>query len=80
LVFEPLSTSGVVASQGFGPRNFSVKGLEPIEECKRCAFRFPVADHIETLTPSVKRNPAAAIMLALLAEMARVEKHVEGSF
>jgi len=32
------------------------------------------AHSIETLLPSGKRNPAAAIMLALLAEMARAEK------
>jgi len=32
------------------------------------------AQSIETLLPSGKRNPAAAIMLALLAEMARAEK------
>lgn len=32
------------------------------------------AHTIETLMPSGKRNPAAAIMLALLAEMARAEK------
>ena len=31
------------------------------------------AQHIETLMPSGKRNPAAAIMLAVLAEMARAE-------
>lgn len=32
------------------------------------------AHSIETLLPSGKRNPAAAIMLALLAEMARAER------
>jgi DNA invertase Pin-like site-specific DNA recombinase len=32
------------------------------------------AQSIETLLPSGKRNPAAAIMLALLSEMARAEK------
>lgn len=32
------------------------------------------AHSIETLLPNGKRNPAAAIMLALLAEMARAEK------
>jgi len=32
------------------------------------------AQSIETLLPNGKRNPAAAIMLALLAEMARAEK------
>ena len=32
------------------------------------------AQGIETLLPNGKRNPAAAIMLALLAEMARAEK------
>jgi DNA invertase Pin-like site-specific DNA recombinase len=32
------------------------------------------AHNIETLLPSGKRNPAAAIMLALLAEMARAER------
>ena len=31
------------------------------------------AQEIETLLPSRKRNPAAAIMLAVLAEMARAE-------
>ncbi len=32
------------------------------------------AQNIETLLPNGKRNPAAAIMLALLSEMARAEK------
>jgi DNA invertase Pin-like site-specific DNA recombinase len=32
------------------------------------------AHNIETLLPSGKRNPAAGIMLALLAEMARAER------
>jgi DNA invertase Pin-like site-specific DNA recombinase len=34
------------------------------------------AHNIETLLPNGKRNPAAAIMLALLSEMARAEKDI----
>lgn len=39
-----------------------------------CVSLYWHAQSIETLLPSCKRNPAAAIMLALLSEMARAEK------
>ena len=39
-----------------------------------CVSLYRHAQSIETLLPNCKRNPAAAIMLALLAEMARAEK------
>jgi len=39
-----------------------------------CVSLYWFAQNIETLLPSGKRNPAAAIMLALLSEMARAEK------
>jgi DNA invertase Pin-like site-specific DNA recombinase len=46
--------------------------VETLEECGVSLYWH--AHAIETLLPSGKRNPAAAIMLALLAEMARAEK------
>jgi DNA invertase Pin-like site-specific DNA recombinase len=46
--------------------------VEKLEECGVSLYWH--AHNIETLMPSGKRNPAAAIMLALLAEMARAEK------
>jgi len=46
--------------------------VEKLEECGVSLYWH--AHSIETLLPSGKRNPAAAIMLALLAEMARAEK------
>lgn len=46
--------------------------VEKLEECGVSLYWH--AHSIETLMPSGKRNPAAAIMLALLAEMARAEK------
>lgn len=39
-----------------------------------CVSLYWHAQSIETLLPNCKRNPAAAIMLALLSEMARAEK------
>lgn len=39
-----------------------------------CVSLYWHAQTIETLLPNCKRNPAAAIMLALLSEMARAEK------
>lgn len=39
-----------------------------------CVSLYWHAQGIETLLPNCKRNPAAAIMLALLSEMARAEK------
>ena len=39
-----------------------------------CVSLYWHAQAIETLLPNCKRNPAAAIMLALLSEMARAEK------
>jgi DNA invertase Pin-like site-specific DNA recombinase len=39
-----------------------------------CVSLYWHAQSIETLMPNCKRNPAAAIMLALLSEMARAEK------
>lgn len=39
-----------------------------------CVSLYWHAQGIETLMPNCKRNPAAAIMLALLSEMARAEK------
>lgn len=47
------------------------KFAEALEECGVSLFW--AAQNIETLLPSGKRNPAAGIMLALLAEMARSE-------
>jgi DNA invertase Pin-like site-specific DNA recombinase len=41
---------------------------------KDCVSLYWHAQSIETLLPNCKRNPAAAIMLALLSEMARAEK------
>lgn len=46
--------------------------VESLEACGVSLYWH--AHSIETLLPSGKRNPAAAIMLALLAEMARAEK------
>jgi DNA invertase Pin-like site-specific DNA recombinase len=46
--------------------------VEKLEECGVSLYWH--AHNIETLMPNGKRNPAAAIMLALLAEMARAEK------
>ncbi len=46
--------------------------VEKLEECGVSLYWH--AHSIETLLPSGKRNPAAAIMLAFLAEMARAEK------
>jgi len=46
--------------------------VEALEECKVSLYWH--AQSIETLLPNGKRNPAAGIMLALLAEMARAEK------
>lgn len=46
--------------------------VEKLEECGVSLYWH--AHNIETLLASGKRNPAAAIMLALLAEMARAEK------
>lgn len=46
--------------------------VETLEECGVSLYWH--AHAIETLLASGKRNPAAAIMLALLAEMARAEK------
>src|SRR5207247_6434991 len=45
--------------------------VETLEECGVSLYWH--AQGIETLLPSGKRNPAAGIMLALLAEMARSE-------
>jgi DNA invertase Pin-like site-specific DNA recombinase len=45
-----------------------------LEECGVSLYWH--AQGIETLLPSGKRNPAAGIMLALLAEMARSEAEV----
>lgn len=39
-----------------------------------CVSLYWFAQNVETLLPNCKRNPAAAIMLALLSEMARAEK------
>jgi DNA invertase Pin-like site-specific DNA recombinase len=47
------------------------KFVETLEECGVSLYWH--AQSIETLLPSGKRNPAAGIMLALLAEMARSE-------
>ena len=41
---------------------------------KHCVSLYWHAQGIETLLPNCKRNPSAAIMLALLSEMARAEK------
>lgn len=46
--------------------------VEMLEE--HCVSLYWHAQAIETLLPNCKRNPAAAIMLALLSEMARAEK------
>lgn len=46
--------------------------VESLETCGVSLYWH--AQNIETLMPSGKRNPAAAIMLALLAEMARAER------
>jgi DNA invertase Pin-like site-specific DNA recombinase len=48
--------------------------VETLEECGVSLFWH--AQGIETLLPNGKRNPAAGIMLALLAEMARSEGEV----
>jgi DNA invertase Pin-like site-specific DNA recombinase len=45
--------------------------VESLEECKVCLYWH--AQAIETLLDNGKRNPAAGIMVALLAEMARNE-------
>lgn len=45
--------------------------VEALEDCKVSLYWH--AQGIETLLPNGKRNPAAGIMLALLAEMARSE-------
>jgi len=45
--------------------------VETLEECGVSLYWH--AQGIETLLPNLKRNPAAGIMLALLAEMARSE-------
>lgn len=45
--------------------------VEKLEAC--CVSLYWHAQSIETLLPNCKRNPAAGIMLALLAEMARAE-------
>jgi DNA invertase Pin-like site-specific DNA recombinase len=45
--------------------------VEALEECGVCLYW--AAQNIETLLPNGKRNPAAGIMLALLAEMAQTE-------
>ncbi|HCN77715.1 MAG TPA: hypothetical protein DIT13_11045 [Verrucomicrobiales bacterium] len=45
--------------------------VEALEAC--CVSLYWHAQRIETLLPNCKRNPAAGIMLALLAEMARAE-------
>ena len=45
--------------------------VETLEDCGVSLFWY--AQSIETLLPNGKRNPAAGIMLALLAEMARNE-------
>lgn len=45
--------------------------VEALESC--CVSLYWHAHSIETLLPNCKRNPAAGIMLALLAEMARAE-------
>lgn len=47
------------------------KFVETLEEC--AASLYWHAQGFETLLPNGKRNPAAALMLALLAEMARSE-------
>src|ERR1035437_533219 len=46
--------------------------VETLEECGVSLFWH--AQGIETLLPNGKRNPAAGIMFALLAEMARAER------
>jgi DNA invertase Pin-like site-specific DNA recombinase len=48
--------------------------VETLEECGVSLYWH--AQAIETLLPNGKRNPAAGIMLALLAEMARSESEV----
>jgi DNA invertase Pin-like site-specific DNA recombinase len=48
--------------------------VEALEECGVSLYWH--AQNIETLLPNGKRNPAAGIMLALLAEMARSEVEV----
>jgi DNA invertase Pin-like site-specific DNA recombinase len=48
--------------------------VENLEECSVSLYWY--AQGIETLLPNGKRNPAAGIMLALLAEMARSEVEV----
>src|SRR5207253_6336220 len=45
--------------------------VEMLEDCRVSLYWH--AQRIETLLPNGKRNPAAAIMLALLAEIARSE-------
>jgi DNA invertase Pin-like site-specific DNA recombinase len=46
--------------------------LEELDEC--CVSLYWHQQAIETLLPNGKRNPAAGIMFALLAEMARAER------
>jgi DNA invertase Pin-like site-specific DNA recombinase len=48
--------------------------VERLEQCGVSLYWH--SQNIETLLPNGKRNPAAAIMLALLAEMARSELEV----
>lgn len=51
--------------------------VEMLENCGVSLYWH--AHNIETLMHGGKRNPAAAIMLALLAEMARAERDTLGS-
>lgn len=76
---EELAKSGAVEKvlvhevSRLARRNSVAHGfVEALEEC--CVSLYWHQQGIETLLPNGKRNPAAAIMFALLAEMARSER------